>query len=75
MKIAKPRQLLTTVVRAGTITVLSMSLRAMTALSMLTTVMVAKDAKMVILLPSLALNVRRNLLLALSIILLAFLVS
>jgi len=42
----------------------SMVVRAFTAVSMLTTVMVAKDAKMVILLLSLALNVKRNLFLA-----------
>jgi len=64
---AKPRQLLTKVpgaVATGTITLLSMVVRAFTAVSMLTTVMVAKDAKMVILLLSLALNVTRNLFLA-----------
>jgi adenosylcobinamide amidohydrolase len=66
-KMAEPRQLLTTVpgaVAMGTITVLSMVVRAFTAVSMLTTIMVAKDAKMVILLLSLALNITRNVFLA-----------
>jgi len=63
VKMAKPGQLLTTVLGAvatGTITVLSMVVRAFTVVSMLPTVMVAKDAKIVILLLSLALNVTRE---------------
>jgi len=75
---AAANTVLTTVsgaVAQETITVLSMVVRAFTEVSMLTTVMVAKHAKMVILLLSLALNVTRNLFLACSIRLVAFLAS
>ena len=64
---AAANTVLTTVsgaVATETITVLSTVVKAFTAVSMLTTVLVAKHAKMVILLLNLALNVTTNLFLA-----------